>query len=595
MVNAVELILQHSPLLDAMDANSSSSSLKCLLDELQKMRLLTEAQVKHLLEKRPNPPVLKLENSPASNGMPNYWHICADSTLQGILKTLCSDYHKVQEGVLGMFHQVLTGKSFELILAVAAVQGQLRTLVNRLIRFNEYSKSGGDKVRTQLFDITFVMLVAIVQNYGVANVLDTDGDSLFEQWCRNCMVERQKPKAPDQILKLCDPSLTDQLLEQLNAGDAEFKPNIKWQDVVFNVPGVMHEVLVAWEQGALMAPDVKRILESLRGKMCCLTLAAVAWLCAYMHTAPQDALLKPINMIQQLLAAPNTEEESLRDRWQLTFEITRKMQRDVQLPLPTKSNHHLVSRQPATEQLSSCWTFGITRGWLDHTSARNLHCLLDTAGPRWLVSAITQELLKLRYRDQLQRGVDLALAIFHVDIVNCTLELLSHILPQLLYNDLQADSLMEPQLPALAYLTSYCVYTAWDSISSEMEEEPVSKAQRLSEYPDDLKVSDQLLNTLHQLLNILDNGIQEGFITQQTYFAFYFIKSLVEVKTKNASAILAAVPRSLVSDLLKTLPHLFSYSFLLHLHDVFTTSGRMCMAKDLCILRNYYLKQTVAS
>jgi hypothetical protein len=85
------------------------------------------------------------------------------------------------------------------------------------------------------------------------------------------------------------------------------------------------------------------------------------------------------------------------------------MQRDVQLPLQTKSSHHLISRQPAIEQLHAAWSAAIRRGWLDHSSAKTLHCLLDTAGPRWLVSAVIQELLKLRYRDQLQRGVDLAL------------------------------------------------------------------------------------------------------------------------------------------------------------------------------------------
>lgn len=108
-----------------------------------------------------------------------------------------------------MLHQVLTGKSFELILAVATVQGQLRTLVNRLIRFNECSKSGGDKARSQLFDITFLMLVAIVQNYGASAVLDPDGDSLFEQWVRSCMVERQKPKAPEQLLRLGSQNILD--------------------------------------------------------------------------------------------------------------------------------------------------------------------------------------------------------------------------------------------------------------------------------------------------------------------------------------------------------------------------------------------------
>lgn len=371
----------------------------------------------------------------------------------------------------------------------------------------------------------------------------------------------------------------------------------------------MHEVLVAWEQGALLPSDVKRILDAVRGKMCCLPLAAAAWLCAYMRTAPQDTLLKPINMVQQFLATSVTDDDSLRDRWQLTCEIIRNMQRDVQLPLPTKSTHHLVSRQPATEQLHSAWSKGILRGWLDHNSARTLHCLLDTAGPRWLVSAVIQELLKLKYRDQLQRGVDLALAIFHVDIRGCTLQLLSHVLPQLLYNDLQADSLMEPQLPTLANLTSYCVYTAWDVLPEvsnifiiirlmpkfyfflqDTDTEPMAKVPRLCDTIEDKKPQGKLISSLRQLLNMFEGGIQEGSITQQTYFAFYLIKSLVEVKINSANMVLAAIPSALISDLLKTLPELFSYPLLLHLHDVYTTSGRINMAKDLCVLRNYRLK-----
>ncbi|XP_050518616.1 mediator of RNA polymerase II transcription subunit 24 isoform X1 [Diabrotica virgifera virgifera] len=592
IVSALELMLQHSPLLDAMDANSSCSSFECLLNELSKNKLLSETQVKMFLEKRKTPPSLKIDSVPGNN-MSTYWHICAESTLTGILKTLSSDYQKIQDALLKMLHQVLAGNSFELILAVATVQDKLGTLVNRLIKFNECSKSAGES-KSQLFDITFVMLVTIVQNYGASAVLDSDGDSLFEQWVKSCMVERNKPKAADQILRLGDPVIIQSLLEQFNSGESEFKPGIKWQELLFNIPGVMHEVLVAWEQGTLVPQDVKRILDAVRGKMCCLPIVAAAWLCAYMRTAPQDTLLKPINMVQQLLNTPGSEEDNFNDRWQLTCEIIRKMQRDVQLPLPQKSGHYLVSRKPATEQLGEAWKLGIVRGWLDHNSARTLHCLLETAGTRWLVSAVIQELVKLRYRDQLQRGIDLALAMFHVDIVGCTRQLLSHVLPQLLYNDIQADGLMEPQLPALAYVTSYCVFTAWDALQSMEDvdtDPPVAKMSRLSDTKEEeAKPLEQLLTALRQLLYMFEGVIQEGSITQQTYFAFYLIKSLVEVKVPTASAVLAAIPSSLISDLLKTMPDLFSYPLLLHIHDVTSTAGRINMAKDLCILRNYYLK-----
>lgn len=239
--SAVELLLQHTPLLDVMDSNSSCSNLKCLLEELVKRNLLTDDKLQTLLSRRETPVALKLENTPASAAIPEVI-ICAESTLSGILKTLSSDYYKIQDALLGMLQKVLNGKSFELILAVATVQGQLRNLVDRLIRFNEFSKMGLDKARAQLFDITFLMLVAIVQTYGADAVLNPDGDKLFGQWVQSCMVEAHKPKAPEQILKLCDPAIVDSLLQQFDSGETDFKNPVKWQDVLFNMAGVMREV-----------------------------------------------------------------------------------------------------------------------------------------------------------------------------------------------------------------------------------------------------------------------------------------------------------------------------------------------------------------
>lgn len=115
------------------------------------------------------------------------------------------------------------------------------------------------------------------------------------------------------------------------------------------------------------------------------------------------------------------------------------------------------------------------------------------------------------------------------------------------------------------------------------------KVARLNEGDDGTPV-EQLVSALRQLMTIFEEGIQEGYITQQTYFAFYLIKCLVEVKVNSASALLAAIPPALVTDLLRTLPELFTYPILLHLHDVYNTHGRINMAKDLCVLRNYHLR-----
>lgn len=94
---------------------------------------------------------------------------------------------------------------------------------------------------------------------------------------------------------------------------------------------------------------------------------------------------------------------------------------------------------------------------------------------------------------------------------------------------------------------------------------------------------------------MLEAGVQEGYITQQTYFAFYLLKYLVEVKTSKARVVLGAVPPTLVSELLRTLPELFSSALLLNMNDVMTHSGRSNIARDLCVLRNYKLRNVAVS
>lgn len=107
-------------------------------------------------------------------------------------------------------------------------------------------------------------------------------------------------------------------------------------------------------------------------------------------------------------------------------------------------------------------------------------------------------------------------------------------------------------------------------------------------------LEEQLISAFQQVLLMLQAGVQDGCVTQQTYFAFHLLKYLVEVRTTKAELILNAVPSQLVSDLLKTLPELFNPTLLLHLNDMHTSSGRSNIARDLCILRNYHLRNVTS-
>lgn len=108
------------------------------------------------------------------------------------------------------------------------------------------------------------------------------------------------------------------------------------------------------------------------------------------------------------------------------------------------------------------------------------------------------------------------------------------------------------------------------------------------------ETDEDLLVALKKLLSTVEIGLHNGLVTQQMYFSIYLLKALVQVQYSTATDIFKAVPSSLVSQLLKMLPELFEPSILIHLHDIHTTSGRTNTAKDLCILRNYQLRNVNA-
>ena len=69
------------------------------------------------------------------------------------------------------------------------------------------------------------------------------------------------------------------------------------------------------------------------------------------------------------------------------------------------------------------------RGCLSLDSTWKLHSLLKTGGPNWFTSCLVEELLSVVYQTDIDRLTELLLAIFYVDIEQCTLALLLHVIP----------------------------------------------------------------------------------------------------------------------------------------------------------------------
>lgn len=640
LVEAFEKLLQATPLLDVVDTKNSCNSVVSLLEPLVKLNVVSESHLSYFRQKRESKDIKlqKLEPTGLQGSVPSFI-TRAEPTLAGILKTMGGDFHKTQESLYAMLCQIVGGTTLDTILAVATVEGKLKLFVSRLIKFNEFalisaSEKGAPQTKIYIFDISFLILCSIVQQYGPDAVLEETGDSFFDKWVRECMPHRGVYKAPDLILQKCENQLVDFFLHHLTAPEFDFKnTNMKPHDLCMNVSGVIKEILYAWEQGALSAADVKRMLDSLRQKMASLAVCASVWLCSYINVVHQEAFLKPINMVQQFLTPPTEVEiqiDNFKERATLMYQIIRKMQHDIHPPSVLKSktltiSYNIISRQPILEQLQTIWDDIKTRGYLHIDATHVIESLLNTTGAVWFVTNLVKETLKFRYQDDLDRSVDIVLAIFHLDIEKCTLALINHVLPQYLYNAKLCEELVEPQSAVLAKLAVYSIFAALEYSNSNKLQN--SRKRRLDEVDDlDSMTSSNKIRRLNDnsadgtmyysqgsnvtsgvslkepLLSALDTLFtcfsqlagKNGDVTPQTQFILEFLTYIVQCGHDRTQLVLQKMPSELVPTLIKALPDSFNISLILRLYDLSTTYGRKDTARDLCLLRNMRLLNSIS-
>lgn len=636
LVEAFEKLLQSTPLLDIVDTKNSCNSVVSLLERLVKLNVVSESHLAYFSQKRADKDtkLVKLEPIGLQGSVPAFI-TRAEQTLAGVINNMVGDFHKTQDALYAMLCQVVSRTTLDAILAVATVEGTLKLFVSRLIKFNEFAllasnEKGAPLSKTCMFDISFLILCSIVQDYGADAVLDENIDSFFEKWVRECMVYCGTHKSPDQILLKCDPQQVDTFIHHLSAPDFDFKmTNIKLHDLCMNVSGVVREILFAWEQGSLSTADVKSMLDSLRQKMTSLAVCASVWLCAYTNVVHQDAFLKPFNMIQQLLVPPSeielTQLDHFKDRTHLMSEIIRKMQNDIHPPTISKTkvltlSNNVVSSQPILEQLQSVWEDIKVRGYLYIDATHVIENLLNMTGPIWFVTNLVKETLKFRYQADLDRSVDIVIAMFHLDIEKCTEALLLHVLPQYLYSAKLCEDLVEPQSAILAKLAVYCIYAALEHSNSNKTSTsrkrrhddsedmdihcPSNKIRRLNDNSSDsslyysqgqcvpgIVLKEPLQSALETLfLSFSQLAGKNGDVTPQTDFILHFLMYVVQCGQDRAQIVLQKMPNELVPTLIKCLPDSFNIGLILRLYDLSTPYGRKDTARDLCLLRNMRLR-----
>ncbi|XP_031147212.1 mediator of RNA polymerase II transcription subunit 24 isoform X2 [Sander lucioperca] len=482
---AFQYLLKLTPLLDKADQRCNCDCLSMLLQECNKLGLLSDSNTACLTSKREFAPRLKTAEN--ANIQPNPGLILrAEPTVTNILKTVDADHSKSPEGLLGVLGHMLSGKSLDLLLAAAAATGKLKSFARKFIKLNEFPKhisgegSKSASVRALLFDISFLMLCHVVQTYGSEVILSDPSPSgetpFFETWLQTCMPEEGKTLNPDHPCFRPEPGKVESLVTLLNNSSEMKLVQVKWHEICLSTPAAILEVLNAWENGVLSVEAVQKITDNIKGKVCSMAICAVAWLVAHVRMLGRDEREKPQTMIRQLVTPLYGESTQFyNERVIIMSSIMEHMCADVfqqtattlrppvegQEPIPYRNL--LPAKDPIHVALSKQFQTVLRKGWVDSRALHLFESLLNMGGVFWFTNNLVKELLKETRQEWANRVVELLYSIFCLDTQQITLTLLGTILPDLLTDSAHWHSLADPPGKALAKLSVWCALSSYSS------------------------------------------------------------------------------------------------------------------------------------
>ncbi|XP_040032980.2 mediator of RNA polymerase II transcription subunit 24 isoform X2 [Gasterosteus aculeatus] len=487
---AFQYLLKLTPLLDKADQRCNCDCLGMLLQECNKLGLLSDSNTTCLTSKRTDDREFapRLKTAENANIQPNPGLILrAEPTVTNILKTVDADHSKSPEGLLGVLGHMLSGKSLDLLLAAAAATGKLKSFARKFIKLNEFPKhisgegSKSASVRALLFDISFLMLCHVVQTYGSEVILSDPSPSgetpFFETWLQTCMPEDGKTLNPDHPCFRPEPGKVESLVTLLNNSSEMKLVQVKWHEICLSTPAAILEVLNAWENGVLSVEAVQKITDNIKGKVCSMAICAVAWLVAHVRMLGRDEREKPQTMIRQLVT-PLYGENTLQfynERVIIMSSIMEHMCADVfqqtaatlrppmegQEPIPYRNL--LPAKDPIHVALSKQFQTVLRKGWADSRALHLFESLLNMGGVFWFTNNLVKELLKETRQEWADRVSELLYSIFCLDTQQISLTLLGTILPDLLTDSAHWHGLADPPGKALAKLSVWCALSSFSS------------------------------------------------------------------------------------------------------------------------------------
>ncbi|KAB1264485.1 Mediator of RNA polymerase II transcription subunit 24 [Camelus dromedarius] len=298
------------------------------------------------------------------------------------------------ERLLGVLGHMLSVKSLDLLLAVAAATGKLKSFTQKFINLKDFTQTYGSEV------------ILSESSTGIEVFF-------FEMWMQTCMPEEGKILKTDHPCFWPDSTVESLVALLSNSSDVKLV-QMKWHKACLSISVAILEILNAWENGVL-AFD--------------LAVCAMAWLVVHVWMLGLDEHEKSLQMIRQL-AGPLYSKNTLQfynERVVIMSSILEHMCADAlqqtatQIKFPSTGMdtmpywNLLPPKRHIKKVLMDIFAKVLESGWVDSHSIHISYTLLHMGGIYWFCNSRIRELLKQMQKENPLRVVELLYSIFCLD------------------------------------------------------------------------------------------------------------------------------------------------------------------------------------
>ncbi|KAK2725620.1 hypothetical protein QYM36_000203, partial [Artemia franciscana] len=446
LVEAVEHLLHQAiQLITVCDTKWQCNTLELLMSEIgKKTGLLSDDLIQLLINKKNglSSGVVRPSNRE------NITHVLLSMGFADSLLRSLDEETKRQEVILDVLTKMLPSyNTLEIVCTAVAAGGRLPQFTTRFIRLNEMACLPGPEAsrsglaRANLFDISFLMLCYIMQNYGMHLVLQGECiNSFFCDWAQEHLVSRSTSDE-DSIGSYLDQVLTQYLGNDVDPRSAQ----IRWPDQCVQVVCVMKEILVAWSTDVISENDAIAYTRMLRKYMMSLAVCAAVYLANRYQTWPEPQRSRAFILLECLGSPPIPEELALADKKERLILMSVVINNIINEVKPKEVHHNastvtqsLGTFKPLEKIFRSCWSDAVSIGYVDQLSIARFDSLLSTAGPIWYTTEVFKACVNETHCLDSQRALEVAFSAISLSSVPCCIALASKVVPDILSSRAEA-------------------------------------------------------------------------------------------------------------------------------------------------------------